>query len=103
MHSCVHAELPDVKLFSFTSWYCAMKAARVEDPAAGDPRGLTGKGLQCRYTSLLRDREGNDRQVHGESQTLNPLLKAKETQTEARSTSTAECQVGLSSSSHPGS
>ena len=53
----------------------------------------TGADGQCRYETLLREREGNDRQVHGEAQTLNPLLKAKETQTEARSTSTAECQA----------
>lgn len=58
------------------------------------PGKVIGKALQCRYTNLLREREGNDRQVHGEAQTLNPLLKAKETQTEACSRSTAECQVG---------
>ena len=48
---------------------------------------------QCRYAGVLREREGSDRLVQNEAQTLNLLQKAKETQTEARSTSTAECQV----------
>ncbi|KAK9831153.1 hypothetical protein WJX74_005234 [Apatococcus lobatus] len=62
-------------------------------PASG-PDAAAVAAANSRYTNLLREREGNDQQVHGEAQTLNPLLKAKETQTEACSTSTAECQVG---------
>lgn len=56
--------------------------------------------MVSRYKELLSQREGNDRFVDGEAQTIDHLQKAKEVQCTTSSTCSTEVQVGSTEYEH---